>query len=66
MIKILSNQSPPVRTSPNSDFSNEKEHNISLKESSSEDSQISSKDETSLNNNIHRLTPKFKNLLQSV
>ena len=39
-------------TSPNGDFSNEKEHNISLKESSSEDSQISSNDETSLNNNI--------------
>jgi len=30
------------------------EHNISLKESSSEDSQISSNDETSLNNNIRR------------
>jgi len=39
--------------------------NISLKESSNEDSQISSNDETSLNNNIHRVNPKFKNLLQS-
>lgn len=27
--KALSNQSPPVRTSPKGDFSNEKEHNIS-------------------------------------
>ena len=26
--QILSNSSPPVRTSPNGDFSNEKEHNI--------------------------------------
>ena len=41
-------------TSPNGDFSKEKEHNISLKESSAEDSQISSNDETSLNNNIKR------------
>jgi hypothetical protein len=50
--EILSNQSPTSQTSPNGDFSNEKEHNISLKESSEEDSQISSNDETSLNNNI--------------
>jgi hypothetical protein len=34
--------------------------NISLKESSLEDSQISSNDETSLNNNIQRLHPNFK------
>ena len=47
--------SPTSQTSPDGDFSNEKEHNISLKESSSEDSQISSNDETSLNPNIQRL-----------
>jgi len=38
-------------------------HNISLKESSSEDSQISSNDETSLNNNIPSVrlrSPNFK------
>jgi hypothetical protein len=35
-----------------SEFSYGKRHNISLKESSEEDSQISSNDETSLNNNI--------------
>ena len=52
---ILLTQSPTSQTSPNGDFSNEKEHNINLKESSSEDSQISSKDETSLNNNINDL-----------
>jgi len=51
--KLLS-VSPTSQTSPNGDFSNEKEHNISLKESSEEDSQISSNDETSLNNNIIR------------
>lgn len=45
-------ESLKVVTSPNGDFSNEKEHNISLKESANTDSQISSKDETSLNNNI--------------
>jgi hypothetical protein len=39
-------------TSPKGDFSKEKEHNISLKESDNTDSQISSNDETSLNNNI--------------
>jgi len=50
--KVLSNLSGFIRTSPDGDFSNEKEHNISLKESSAEDSQISSNDETSLNNNI--------------
>ena len=43
-------QSFPHQTSPNADFSNEIEHNISLKESSSEDSQIPNG--TSLNNNI--------------
>jgi hypothetical protein len=47
----LGNQSPTSQTSPNGDFSNEKEHNISLKESANTDSQISSNDETSLNNN---------------
>ena len=52
--RIGSNLSGFIRTSPNGDFSNEKEHNINLKESSSEDSQISSNDETSLNNNIKR------------
>ena len=51
--KLLS-VSPTSQTSSNGDFSKEKEHNISLKESSSEDSQISSNDETSLNNNIRR------------
>ena len=45
--------SPTSQTSPNGDFSNGKEHNISLKDNSHEDSQISSNDETSLNNNIH-------------
>ena len=45
-------QSSTSQTSPNVDFSNEKEHNISLKESANTDSQISSNDETSLNNNI--------------
>jgi hypothetical protein len=57
--EILSNQSPNSQTSPNGDFSKEKEHNISLKDNSNELSQISSKDETSLNNNIQGLTPKF-------
>jgi hypothetical protein len=47
----LGNQSPTYQTSPNGDFSNEKEHNISLKDNSNELSQISSNDETSLNNN---------------
>jgi len=47
-------QSPTSQTSPNGDFSNEKEHNISLKNNSNELSQISSNDETSLNNNIKR------------
>jgi len=53
--RIGSNLSGFIRTSPEGDFSNEKEHNIGLKESSHEDSQISSNDETSLNNNIQRL-----------
>jgi len=48
----LGNQSPTYQTSPKGDFSNEKEHNISLKDNSNELSQISSNDETSLNNNI--------------
>jgi hypothetical protein len=48
----LGNQSPTSQTSPNGDFSKEKEHNISLKDNSNELSQISSNDETSLNNNI--------------
>ena len=51
--KLLS-VSPTSQTSPNGDFSNEKEHNISLKDNSNELSQISSNDETSLNNNIRR------------
>ena len=51
--KLLS-ESPTSQTkSSNEDFPNG-EHNISLKESSEEDSQFSSKDETSLNNNIIR------------
>ena len=49
--KLLS-ISPTSQTSPEGDFSNEKEHNISLKDNSNELSQISSNDETSLNNNI--------------
>jgi hypothetical protein len=44
--------SPTPQTSPKGDFSNEKEHNVSLKDNSNELSQISSNDETSLNNNI--------------
>jgi len=46
----------PIAQTPNSasQVSKADEHNISLKESSSEDSQISSNDETSLNNNINR------------
>ena len=50
--RIGSNLSGFIRTSPNGDFSKEKEHNISLKDNSNELSQISSNDETSLNNNI--------------
>jgi len=49
--KLLS-VSPTSQTSPKGDFSEEKEHNISLKDNSNELSQISSNDETSLNNNI--------------
>ena len=52
--RIWSNLSGFIRTSPKGDFSKEKEHNISLKESTNIDSQISSNDETSLNNNIRR------------
>ena len=52
--EIDKSQSPTSQTSPNSDFSNEKEHNISLKESANTDSQISSNDETFLNTNIKR------------
>ena len=52
--------SPTSQTSPKGDFSNEKEHNISLKESANTDSQISSNDETSLNNNIKQ--NKFRRL----
>ena len=48
----MSNSSPTSQTSPKGNFSNEKEHNISLKDNSNELSQISSNDETSLNNNI--------------
>ena len=40
------------------------EHNISLKDNSNELSQISSNDETSLNNNIHRLRPNLKKCSQ--
>lgn len=54
LFKGLVQQSPTFQTSPNGDFSNEKEHNISLKDNSNELSQISSNDETSLNNNIMR------------
>jgi len=53
------NSSPTSQTSPKGDFSSEKEHNISLKESANTDSQISSNDETSLNNNIMWLRPNF-------
>jgi hypothetical protein len=38
--EILSNQSPTSQTSPNGDFSNEKEHNKDYQETSSEVSQI--------------------------
>jgi len=56
MTKHCSTIVPP--TNFPSEFSeNGKRHNISLKESSAEDSQISSNDETSLNNNIPRLRP---------
>jgi hypothetical protein len=48
--KILLEQSPTSQTSPNGDFSKEKEHNISLKDNSLELSQMSN--DTSLNNNI--------------
>ena len=60
--KLLS-VSPTSQTSPNGDFSNEKEHNISLKDNSNELSQISSNDETSLNNNI---IPNFKITLNNL
>ena len=50
-LEVLGNQSPTSQTKSLRDFPNG-EHNISLKESSKEDSQISSNDETSLNNNI--------------
>ena len=50
--RIGSNLSGFIRTkSSNEDFP-KGEHNISLKESANTDSQISSNDETSLNNNI--------------
>jgi len=51
--KRLNNSIVPPSNSA-SQVSKADEHNISLKESSSEDSQISSNDETSLNNNINR------------
>jgi len=52
--KVLSNSSPPVRTSNSTSLTSDKPKgfNISLKESPKVDSQISSNDETSLNNNI--------------
>jgi len=51
---VIFNQSPTSQTkSSNEDFPNG-EHNISLKDNSKELSQISSNDETSLNNNIIR------------
>ena len=52
LFKEWSNQSPPVRTSPNGDFYKEKEHNISLKDNSLELSQMSN--DTSVNSDIHR------------
>ena len=58
--KALSNLSPTSQTkSSKEDFPNG-EHNISLKDNSNELSQISSNDETSLNNNIPRLRPNSK------
>jgi len=48
--EVDKSQSPTSQTSPKGDFSKEKEHNISLKESSAEDSQMPNS--TSLNNNI--------------
>jgi len=58
--KILLEQSPTSQTSPNGDFSKEKEHNISLKDNSLELSQMSN--DTSLNNNIKS---NFGNPLQA-
>jgi len=54
--KTLFNVRSETRTLNPADltFPTEKEHNISLKESVNTDSQISSLDETSLNNNIHQ------------
>jgi len=53
MIKHCSTIVPPSNFP--SEFSiNGKRHNISLKDNSNELSQISSNDETSLNNNINR------------
>jgi hypothetical protein len=46
----LGNQSPTYQISPNGDFSNEKEHNISLKTTPSAPSKLPTA--TSLNNNI--------------
>jgi len=57
--QVLSNSIVPPSNSA-TQVSKADEHNISLKESSHEDSQISSNDETSLNNNIPRLHPNFK------
>ena len=51
--KVLSNSIVPPSNSA-SQVSKADEHNISLKDNSNELSQISSKDETSLNNNIKR------------
>ena len=60
--KVLSNQSPTPHTLASPTFPTEKAINISLKESSSEDSQISSNDETSLNNNIIMFNKKFQRI----
>ena len=48
----LERLSDKTSTLPNGNSDKSEEFNISLKESSNEDSQISSNDETSLNNNI--------------
>ena len=58
-------QSPTSQTKSLRDFP-KGEHNISLKDNSNKLSQISSNDETSLNNNIHRLRPNLKKCSKEV
>ena len=52
-------ETAPVVTLASPTFPTEKAININLKDNSNELSQISSNDETSPNNNIQGLTPKF-------